>query len=146
MNRSKAVTIIEIIVVVVIMAIIATLAVSQYSGLTEKNKSKEAISNLELIYHAQKRYYLNHGNQYFACDNDPCTKAEIYANLKVEIPAHYFSYAITPLAVDKLGNPIGFKATARRNTPSACGNRTMSITDQNIEVDRSIKSGGCASW
>ena len=57
----------EIIVVVVILGVVATLAIPRMTGTTEQAILSEAISALESLHAAEKRYELEHPGTYAVC-------------------------------------------------------------------------------
>ena len=56
----------EIIIVVVILGVVATLAIPRMTGTAEQAIVSEAVSGLESLHMAQKRYELEHGTGSFA--------------------------------------------------------------------------------
>ena len=133
----KAFTFIELTIVLVVMGILATLSIAPFVRSMEHNRGKQAESNLEVIYHAQKRYFLDKGTYYFCSPNPGCTKNRINSNLGIDVSWQDFTYTITRVAG---GNP-DFTATATRRNSGLCARRTMSITEMGGPV---IKR--CDAW
>ncbi len=134
---NKSVTLIEILVVIVIVGVLAALSLNQYPAFTERNIGKEARTNLEVIYHAQKRYNLDNQGLYFTCAPS-CAKTIINSNLGIEVQYSNFSYSITPRDADK---KTGFIATATRNPAGICANKKMTLTDLDGPPEKE-----CAQW
>ncbi len=63
----KAFTLMELIIVVVILGVVAALAIPRMTGTTEQAILSEAISALESLHAAEKRYELEHPGVYVAC-------------------------------------------------------------------------------
>lgn len=135
---NKGLTIQEILIVLALTAIIAGLGVANYKGFGEKEKSKEGEFNLELIYQAEKRYFLDHQDKpekYYICDA-PCTITKINNALDINITGSYFNYSIEK---DVSGN--GFIATATRKNTGICANKIMTLTHNDGPVTKE-----CERW
>jgi len=131
----KGVTLIELIVIILIVGILATIAVTGYGRFVEHSRGQEAAANLELIYSAQKRFFLDN-NTYLAAP----TLAQINASLGLELTGTFFTYST-------LGDARNFTATATRIGPQGiCAGFTMTISDRNSEVQKAAAQGGCDAW
>src|SRR3989338_5594788 len=105
-------TMIELLVVLVIIGILVSLNMGNFSRSSEKNKAKEAEANLQLIYSAQQRYYLNEGE--YTNDTE---------NLGITLEGDSFTYSINATS------PNSFTATAQRAVSGlACSGRNMTLT------------------
>lgn len=86
-NYTRGVTLTELLVVVII-AVLGALALPMLNKAIEKDRVKEAITNLNFIRMAQKSYFLANN-----------TYTNIIANLNIEDPNsaadRYFEYTIT---------------------------------------------------
>jgi len=82
--KNKGLTVLEILLVAVIIAITASISIIHHRKTLQRARIKEAEAQLELIYDAEKFYYLNR-NRYTSSLND----------LGLYIPeSPYFSYSI----------------------------------------------------
>ncbi|MDD2702436.1 MAG: type II secretion system protein [Candidatus Omnitrophica bacterium] len=129
----RAFTMIEVVIVLVISGIIATLGFMNYRNFTEKNRGKNAETNLSVIFNAEKRYKLSN-NEYFACDG--CAVSDLNKGLDIFIDDPYFTYTITADEDD-------FSAVAVRNSEGngPCIGKTVSITDNS-----STPQKNCLFW
>lgn len=119
-------TMIELLVVLVIIGILVSLNMGNFSRSSEKNKAKEAEANLQLIYTAQQRYYLDEGE--YSNDTE---------DLGIALEGDSFTYSINAAPSSS------FMATATRaDSGSACGGRNMTITNQGGPINRT----GCDQW
>jgi type IV pilus assembly protein PilA len=99
----KAFTLIEIIIVIVILGVVATLAIPRMTGTTEQATLSEAVSALESLHAAEKRYELEHPGTYAAC-----------AALDVDIVPKNFSAPVCSAAsgdVSMTRNGLGYTVT-----------------------------------
>ena len=118
-------TMIELLVVLVIIGILVSLNMGNFSRSSEKNKAKEAEANLQLIYSAQQRYYLNEGE--YTNDTE---------NLGITLEGDSFTYSINATS------PNSFTATAQRAVSGlACSGRNMTLTNQNSSIQKE-----CDQW
>ena len=136
-SKSCGITLLELLVVLVIIGILAALGMPDFGKSSEKNKGIEAEANLQMIYNAQKRYYLEN-SQYYSCASVPCDIKLIDDVLGVNIAGDSFSYEISAAA-----SPItAFSATAiRSGSDGKCSGQTMSITQEGGQISK-----GCAVW
>jgi len=142
----KSFTLLEAIVVVVIIGIVATLGLAQFGRALERNRSKQAETNLQLIYNAQKRRRLD-TRFYFICEPQcqdvpggpvipdcSCNLYDINRILGIEIGDRYFTYVIE-------ANGDGFRAIATRIGNGLCAGRTMTIMQDSGQVQKE-----CEVW
>lgn len=124
---------IEVIIVLVISGIFASVGFANFTNFTEKNRGKNAETNLSVIFNAEKRYKLSN-NEYFDCAG--CAVTDMNSKLDIFIDDPYFTYTITV-------NEDGFSAVATRNAKGKgpCAGKTVSITD-----DNSTPQKGCLFW
>ena len=131
--KSFGVTLLELLVVLVVIGVLAALGMPDFGKSSEKNKGVEAQANLQMIYNAQKRYYLEN-SQYYGCK--PCDGMD--TDLEVSITGDSFSYEISAST-----SPItAFTATAiRSGSGGKCSGQTMSISQEGEPVSK-----GCSVW
>lgn len=134
---NKSVTLLELIIVIVIIGILATLGLSGYPRWLERHRGREGETNLELIYHAEKRFGLDHRGNYFVCA--PCTMQIINTGLDIETTGACFTYTI---ATGTTGTRTSFIATATRTGPGPCAGSQMTITQD----DGPVNKAGCNVW
>jgi prepilin-type N-terminal cleavage/methylation domain-containing protein len=129
----RGMSMIEVVIVVVISGIVASVGFANYTNFTEKNRGKNAETNLSVIFNAEKRYKLSN-NEYFNCAGCPVT--DINKALDIFIDDPYFTYTIIADAND-------FSAVAARTAQGngPCTGKTVSITD-----DNSTPQKDCVAW
>jgi prepilin-type N-terminal cleavage/methylation domain-containing protein len=137
--ENKGFTFLELIIVVVIVGILAAMTIPNMSTTVERTRSRSAKYNLVAIYNAQKRFKLRN-NVYFYTGATNATKANINANLNLNIEDSYFTYNITPYTHTDGG--IGFNATATRFGKGLCVKSKMFITSDNSTPN----THECSSW
>lgn len=137
MNRGF--TIIELLIVVIIVGLLAAMAIPNLKDPLERGRAKNAIFNLQAIYHSQKRFKLAEKTFFYtpAGDRTGIINA-INENLTLNIKDDFFDYKIIKRSTE------GFNATAVRRACKGCKceNKALYITDINSTV---IKKG-CAIW
>ena len=122
-------TMIELLVVLIIIGILVSLNMGNFSRSTEKNKAREAEANLQLIYTAQQRYYLDEG-KYYNCTS-PCDDISDSLNLGIKLEGDSFTYSINATTGPS------FTATATRaGSGLACSGMNMTITNQNSTIQK----------
>ena len=135
MNRHdrRAVNMIELVIVLVVAGIISTMGIGSYRNFTENSRGRNAVTNLSVIYNAEKRYKLSN-TEYFACGG--CAVSDLNKELGIFIDDPYFTYEIT-------ADADGFTATATRNANGngPCTGKTVTITNES-----SIPQEDCIAW
>lgn len=135
---NKGLTIQEILIVLTLTAIIAGLGLANSKNFGEKEKSKEGEFNLELIYQAEKRYFLDHQDKtekYYTCAPS-CTITKINNALDINVTGSYFNYWI-----EKDVSGEGFVATATRKNTGICASKKMTLTHTDGPVTKE-----CERW
>ena len=122
---------IELLVVLIIIGVLTMLNTYGFGKTSEKNKAKQAETNLRVIYSAQQRYFLDKG-EYYACA-DPCDNDDITTDLGVDINDDYFNYSIITT-----NSPVAsFNATAARLSPSqGCDGEIITISSFGGQVEK----------
>ncbi len=115
MAEKTGFTMIELLVVLIIIGVLVSLNMGDFSRSSEKNKAKEAEANLQLIYTAQQRYYLNEGE--YTNDTE---------NLGITLEGNSFNYTIITTS------PNSFTATAQRaGSGLVCSGMNMTTNQTN---------------
>ena len=83
MIRKKAVTLLELLIVVIIIGILASISLPVMTKTIEKATTAEVVANLNLIWAAEKDYFLDHN-----------TFTDGMGELNIEVESHYFDYSI----------------------------------------------------
>ena len=122
-------TMIELLVVLVIIGILVSLNMGNFSRSSEKNRAKEAEANLQLIYSAQQRYYLNEGEY----TNDT---ADLGITIENATENATFAYSITTTT-----SPSFLATATRAGSGLACSGMNMTITNQNGTIQKD-----CPQW
>jgi len=136
---NKGFTLIELIVAVIIVGLLAVMAIANFQEPLERSRAKNAIFNLQTIYNAQKRYYLDEKKYYLKHAGTQTQILEgINENLSITIKDDFFNYSINILGSD------GYKARATRIfcNECKCQGKSLFITDANNTVDKK----GCKLW
>lgn len=68
MHKKNSFTLVELLVVVIVIGVLASIAAPAFLNTQRKARDREARSQLELIYTAEKNHRLNTGN-YQSCDS-----------------------------------------------------------------------------
>ena len=114
----------ELMITVIAIGVIASLAIPSYRRTVERARSNEAVTNLNIIYMAEKIYKIDNGGLYWAgttCNGggSPLVCTTINTNLSVDITSQYYNLTLA-------GGGAGFSASAAR----AGGSKTYAV-DQN---------------
>lgn len=116
---------IELLVVLVIIGILVSLNVGDFSKSSEKNRAKEAEANLQLIYAAQQRYYLDEGRY---------TNSTVNLGLTLEGSSFTYSIRVTP-------SPSFTAKATRAGSGLTCSGKNMTITNQDSTIQKE-----CSQW
>lgn len=129
--KNKALTMLEIVVVLIIILTVSSLGIMSFHGrFIEKQRGLEAVTALETIYNAEKRYRLDN-DRYYLCPS--CNHSAITNNLDVLVSFEHFNFSIT-------GTATSYTATATRRI-GQCQGRTVTMTDASSNVTKN-----CDLW
>ena len=119
-------TLTEITVTLVILGVLVGLAMPSYRNTVEQSRSNEARANLNIIFMAERIYFLN-TNQCYPPGATDANLATINQNLGTDITSQFYTISITANnnSGSVLPNAANFTATASRNNAGA---KTFAIT------------------
>jgi len=104
----------ELVIVIIILGILVAIAIPRFLRTKESAIDREAMTNLSLIYSAERIYYLRH--QFYIAPGTGI--AAINADLGLDLNENNFDYSVT-------GGGVAYTASAAR---SIYCSRTWSIT------------------
>lgn len=107
MKAHNGFTLMELMIVLVVIGIMAGAAVPAYQGIVEKSRSNEAITNLQVLYMAEKAYALDHSGNFFFPDPKDDLNA-INTNLKLDVQTKFYDIQIS-------GSGSNFEVAANRS-------------------------------
>lgn len=93
MRNNAGFTLMEVVIVLIILGVMAGVTIPGYQEAVEKSRSNEAITNLQVIYMAQKAYALDHSHDFFIPD-PPNDLTAINTNLKIDLQSKFYTIAI----------------------------------------------------
>ena len=100
--KNNAFTLVEVIIVAVIVGILAGIVLPQYTKAVERNRSKEAKTNLRLIAAAEQQYYMEYSA--YTATSSSISQINDLLRLSIAESANMWTYSVVNSGVNLTTN------------------------------------------
>jgi prepilin-type N-terminal cleavage/methylation domain-containing protein len=127
-KRHRGYTLVEIVVAIALLGIISGVAIPNYFNSVQQTRAQEAQANLNVIYAAERVFFINNGTFWPAAGTSQGTAANLVAintNLNIDLAPPQFY----PIVITSGAGATSFTAVATSNRPGSA--RTYTVTNAN---------------